>query len=126
MKDIFKGIIQRGGYDLTALLQKIDGYHIEGRMTDAERDELYALARASAKAQYDYAAEIEKIWEAIRELRSNATDTQEWVEFVQPTGAHDAYQPGAKVIFNGDRYICNIANCVWSPAVYPDAWMRSL
>lgn len=29
---------------------------------------------------------------------------------------------GDKVTFNGVRYVCKMANCVWSPAVYPQAW----
>ena len=34
----------------------------------------------------------------------------------------DAYNVGDKVTFNGARYVCKMANCVWSPAVYPEAW----
>ena len=29
----------------------------------------------------------------------------EWPEFLQPTGAHDAYKKGDKVTFNGKHYI---------------------
>ena len=39
-----------------------------------------------------------------------------------PTGAHDAYGVGAQVTYNGQRYRCKLANCVWSPDAYPDAW----
>ena len=60
MKQIFENIIKRGGYDLTRLLKKIDSYHIEGKLTDAERDELYAQARQTPEAQYEVKAEIEK------------------------------------------------------------------
>ena len=48
MKEIFKNVIARGNYELTALLKKIDAYHIEGKLTDAERDELYTLARTAS------------------------------------------------------------------------------
>lgn len=125
MKKIFESVILRGGYDLTGLLKNIDKYHIEGKLTDAERDELYALARQTPEAQYDVRAEIERIWAAIRELQKGATPevpADEWPEYVQPTGAHDAYQLGDQVTYNGKRYRCAMANCIWSPDVLPDAW----
>ena len=122
MRTIFEQVISRGDYDLTAMLQNIDRYHIEGKLTDEDRDALYALAREGAQPVYDYAAEIEAIWAAIRELQGQAQDPEEWPEFVQPTGAHDAYGVGAQVTYNGQRYRCKLANCVWSPDAYPDAW----
>lgn len=122
MRTIFEQVIARGDYDLTAMLQNIDRYHIEGKLTDEDREALYALAREGAQPVYDYAAEIEAIWAAIRELQGQAQDPEEWPEFVQPTGAHDAYGVGAQVTYNGQRYRCKLANCVWSPDAYPDAW----
>lgn len=122
MRTIFEQVIARGDYDLTAMLQNIDRYHIEGKLMDEDRESLYALAREGAQPVYDYAAEIEAIWAAIRELRGQARDPEEWPEFVQPTGAHDAYDIGAQVTYNGQRYRCKLANCVWSPDAYPDAW----
>lgn len=122
MRTIFEQVISRGDYDLTAMLQNIDRYHIEGKLTDEDRESLYALAREGAQPVYDYAAEIEAIWAAIRELQGQAQDPEEWPEFVQPTGAHDTYGVGAQVTYNGQRYRCKLANCVWSPDAYPDAW----
>ena len=122
MRTIFEQVIARGDYDLTAMLQNIDRYHIEGKLTDEDRESLYALAREGAQPVYDYAAEIEAIWAAIRELQGQAQEPEEWPEFVQPTGAHDAYGVGAQVTYNGQRYRCKLANCVWSPDAYPDAW----
>lgn len=122
MRTIFEQVIARGNYDLTAMLQNIDRYHIEGKLTDEDREALYALAREGAQPVYDYAAEIEAIWAAIRELQGQTPDPDEWPEFVQPTGAHDAYGVGAQVTYNGQRYRCKLANCVWSPDAYPDAW----
>lgn len=122
MRTIFERVISRGDYDLTAMLQNIDRYHIEGKLTDEDREALYALAREGAQPVYDYAAEIEAIWAAIRELQGQTPDPDEWPEFVQPTGAHDAYGVGAQVTYNGQRYRCKLANFVWSPDAYPDAW----
>lgn len=44
---------------------------------------------------------------------------QEWV---QPTGAHDAYNIGDKVTFNGHLWESKINANVWSPSVYPAGW----
>lgn len=122
MRTIFEQVIARGDYDLTAMLQNIDRYHIEGKLTDEDREALYALAREGAQPVYDYAAEIEAIWAAIHALQGQTPDPDEWPEFVQPTGAHDDYGVGAQVTYNGQRYRCKLANCVWSPDAYPDAW----
>ena len=46
----------------------------------------------------------------------------EWPDFVQPTGAHDAYKAGDKVTFEGAHYISLIDNNVWSPKDYPAGW----
>lgn len=46
----------------------------------------------------------------------------EWPEFVQPTGAHDAYNKGDKVTFEGKHYISLIDANVYSPTAYPAGW----
>lgn len=43
---------------------------------------------------------------------------EEWAEWVQPTGAEDAYMMGDKVSYNGEHYISAIDNNVWKPDVY--------
>ena len=43
-------------------------------------------------------------------------------EWVQPTGQHDSYSIGDKVIFEGDIYESTIDNNTWSPADYPQGW----
>lgn len=48
----------------------------------------------------------------------------EWPEFVQPTGAHDAYNKGDKVTFEGKHYISLIDGNVFSPAEYPAGWQE--
>ena len=46
----------------------------------------------------------------------------EWPEWVQPTGAQDAYNIGDKVTFEGVHYVSLIDNNVWSPADLPSGW----
>lgn len=48
----------------------------------------------------------------------------EWPEFVQPTGAHDAYKKGDKVTFEGKHYISLIDANVYSPTAYPAGWQE--
>ena len=43
-------------------------------------------------------------------------------EWVQPTGSHDAYNTGDKVIFEGEVYECIIDGNTWSPIDYPQGW----
>lgn len=129
IKGIFEQTILRGGFDLAEMLERIDLYNVEAKITDEEWESLYALAREHAAPQYNYDAEIEAIWAAIRELQQGqqgggTEPTDEWPEYVQPTGAHDAYQVGDKVTFNGKRYVCKLANCVWSPDAYPAGWEK--
>lgn len=43
---------------------------------------------------------------------------EEYPEWVQPTGAHDAYAEGAKVTHNGKKWVSTIASNVYEPSVY--------
>ena len=43
---------------------------------------------------------------------------EEWPEWVQPTGAHDAYPIDSKVSHNGKKWISNIDANVYEPGVF--------
>lgn len=43
---------------------------------------------------------------------------EEWPEWVQPTGAHDAYALGAKVSHNGTHWTSTVDANVWEPGVH--------
>ena len=43
-------------------------------------------------------------------------------EWIEPTGSHDAYNIGDKVIFEGEVYECIIDGNTWSPKDYPQGW----
>lgn len=51
-----------------------------------------------------------------------AVSIEEYPEWVQPTGAHDAYNIGDIVSYNGTLYISLIDANVWSPEGYPAGW----
>jgi len=40
---------------------------------------------------------------------------EEWPEWIQPTGAHDAYAKGAKVSHDGKHYISGVDGNAWEP-----------
>ena len=50
------------------------------------------------------------------------TPTDTIKDFVQPTGAHDAYKKGDKVRFENKIYESLIDNNVYSPSAYPAGW----
>ena len=43
-------------------------------------------------------------------------------EWIAPTGSHDAYNTGDKVIFEGEVYESIIDGNTWSPIDYPQGW----
>ena len=46
-----------------------------------------------------------------------AVSIEEYPEWVQPTGAHDAYNIGDKVTYKGNHYVCDINGNVYAPDV---------
>ena len=43
---------------------------------------------------------------------------EDYPEWVQPTGAHDAYNTGDKVSYKGKHYVCTIDGNAYAPDVY--------
>ena len=57
--------------------------------------------------------------EAAASLWAKASDpAEEFPDWSQPVGAHDAYMAGDKVTFNGQHYISTVDNNVWQPDTY--------
>ena len=56
-----------------------------------------------------------------REIVDESAGAPEWV---QPTGAHDAYQTGDRVMFEGAEYKSLIDGNTWSPTAYPQGWEK--
>ena len=52
-------------------------------------------------------------------LWSRSSDPgEEWPEWIQPTGGHDAYAAGSKVSHNGKHWISGIDANTYEPGVY--------
>lgn len=139
MYEIIKAVITSGRYELKDMLTKIDTIWLQGALDDTQRTELVSLAREQAVPENSYAdiqKQIENIYANMEELSQRITAleggasgppvTDEWPEYVPPTGAHDAYNTGDKVNFQGKHYICKMNGCVWDPITYPAAWEESI
>lgn len=132
MYEVIKNVIQTGSFELHAILAKIDTIWLQGKLTDTERLDLIAMARAKADPANSYAplqAQIDALAARVKALEDAPADpevpVEEWPTYVQPTGAHDAYHNGDKVTYNGTHYVCTAPDgvaVVWAPDVYPDYW----
>lgn len=137
MYQIIKNVITSGRYELNDILGKIDTIWVQGDITDEQRTELMTLARENADPAQSYAPLPEQIDQAFAQIKAlsarvekleageapePAPEPEEWPAWVQPTGAHDCYNTGDKVTYNGQHYVSKIDGNVWSPEAYPQGW----
>lgn len=136
MFDLIKQVIESKAYKLEDMLYKINKMYIESYITEEEKTELDNLARTNANPINSYAPlqeQIDNMYIKISNLENRIAilensdpvepgQEDEYPEFVQPTGAHNCYNKGDKIIYNGKKYICKMDGCVWSPDAYPAAW----
>lgn len=156
MYEIIKTVINSGRFELTDILKKIDTLWAQGDLNEEEKTELVALAQEKAKPENSFAPlqeQIDKLAsvqatliEAVNKQASyiraiidklqesdigidepTEEPTEEYPEYKQPTGAHDAYYNGDKVTYNSEKYVCIAPEgtpCVWSPDEYPSYWQK--
>lgn len=142
MFEIIKSVIESKDYELKDILYKINKMYIESAITEEQKQELDNLARENANAENSYAPlqeQIENIYGELANIKSRLdnlengqageeggetepSETEEYPEYKQPQGAHDAYNTGDKITYNGKKYVCKMDGCVWNPDTYPDAW----
>ena len=83
-------------------------YEVGKRVRD---ENVLYRCRQSHKSQADWKPSITPaLWKVVT--------LEEWPEWVQPTGAHDAYDLGAKVSHNEKHWISNIPANTYEPGVY--------
>lgn len=139
MFETFQTIINAGGYALADLTQRIKTLFALGELSEEELKQLLEQAQDNAKPDDSYAPLVERVkaieeWETTIEERLNklesglSTDPEgpadEWPEYKQPTGVHDAYHVGDKITYNGKHYMCVLDGCVWPPDIYPQGWQE--
>ena len=143
MYEIIKNVINSKTYELTDILTKIDTLWVQGSLTSEQRTELISLARQNADPAASYAPLQEQIdaladrldaliarVAALKQTGETGGEepeepAEEWPEYIQPTGAHDAYHNGDKVTWGGQHYTCIAPEgtaCVWDPDTYPAYW----
>ena len=132
MYEIIKNVIEKQDYDLRDILYKIAKMYIEGYITEEEKEELEEMARNNAKSENSYAplqeqiddlySKYEELYKLIKADEPENPVEEEYPEYKQPTGAHDAYNTGAKITFKGERWEALQDGLVWSPEEYPQGW----
>lgn len=140
MFDNIKNLIKTKDYELKDILEKINIVWLKNMITKEQMEELENLARENAVAENSYAPLQEQIDNAnsrmdelearivALEKAESGEETEpeepvdEYPEYVAPSGAHDAYNTGDKITYNGKKYICKMNGCVWAPDVYPAGW----
>lgn len=142
MYQIIKSVIESGRYELSDMLGKIDRMWLQGSITEEQMTELVALAREKAMPENSHASlqeQVAHLFAIVAEqdtaIKTNANaitllqggtvtppTQEEYPEYVQPSGAHDAYNAGDKVTYNGKNYVCQMDGCVWNPDTYPQGW----
>lgn len=68
--------------------------------------EVYALAGDNLYPPHQVLNIWRRVWD------------EEWPQWVQPTGAHDAYAEGAKVTHGDKKWTSDVKDNIWEPGVY--------
>lgn len=133
MYTIIEAVINSRNYELSDILKKIDTIWLQGGITDEEKISLIAKAQENADGEQSYLPlqeQINKLFTIIDSISNRVTIleggkaaiTEEYPEFAQPSGKHDAYNKGDKITYNGKKYECVKNNVMWSPDVNPKCW----
>ena len=120
MYEIIKNVINSKDYELKDILYKINKMYIA--RTNANAENSYASLQVQVNNIY---AELDTIKSRLNALEGTEEPTEpveEYPEYKQPTGAHDAYKTGDKITYNGKKYVCKMDGCVWNPDTYPAGW----
>lgn len=139
MFETVQTIIDARGYNLIDLTQRIKTLYAMGELTDDEMKQLLEQAQTNANPDDSYAPLADRVkavegWGTAVEERLSKLETgssaksegpaDEWPEYKQPTGAHDAYHVGDRITYNGKHYTCLMDGCVWTPDAYPQGWRK--
>lgn len=81
---------------------------------------LYEVVQSHVSQSHWVPSDTPALYKVYRNI--DAEEEEIIMDFIQPTGAHDAYGLGDKVYFNGKVYESTIGANVWSPADNPQGW----
>lgn len=68
--------------------------------------------------------DVPAMMEKVEDESGEEIPSEEYPEWVQPTGAHDAYGFGAKVSHNGEKYISQINGNTYEPGTDERWWKK--
>lgn len=122
MYEIIRQVIENGGYKLAGMQEKIKRMYVLGDLTDAQLDELLALAKAGAASDAERPETIAMLKSlagrvsAIEEKLGMNESGGSYPEWKPWDGVSDNYQPGAIVSHNGKLWQSTFAGQnVWEP-----------
>ena len=126
MKNILKTVIAAGGYRLADIQCKIKKLYIIGDLTEADMDELLALASIGASADAErpetlqmiqmLASEIEALKARVKALEGSEDEQPEYPVWKPWDGISKDYQKGAIVCHNGQLWeSIHDGQNVWEP-----------
>ena len=125
-RDVLAGMVLEGDLEpgeLEALLDVYPAWTEDTEYTIGElckhNAELYKVNQThTSQAIYPPGSE------GVSALYSRVVPDSVIPEWVQPQGAHNAYNMGDLVTFNGEVYESTINANTWSPADYPAGWIK--
>ena len=148
MYKIYKRVLESKAFNLSDITEKIEQRCAEGKLTDAEREELITLANQNADASMSEAPvkeQIKALFENLGEIGQAIIDLIGRVETLEGKEPEESpkepeeypewqkwngvglipYQTGSKVTRNGVKYISGVDNNIWepgAPGVYENIW----
>ena len=143
-------MLESKAFNLSDITEKIEQRCAEGKLTDAEREELLALANENADASMSEAPvkeQIKALFENLGEIGQAMIDLIGRVETLEGKEPEESpeepeeypewqkwngiglipYQTGSKVTRNGVKYISQVDNNFWepgAPGVYENIWKK--
>ena len=138
MFNLIKQVIESKDYKLEDMLYKINKMYLESYITEQEKTELDNLAREYANPINSYAPiqkQIDNLYIKISDLEDRVKllekteepgEEEEYPEFIQPTGAHDCYNMGDKIFYNGKKYICKMIQKGYFSTKVVEKWVENV
>lgn len=110
--ELFEAWVTDKDYGVGKILTRPNKDYAVGKILTRPNGNLYKCVQAH-RSQAGWEPEnTPALWTKIGD------PSEEYPEWSQPLGAHDAYPLGAKVSHNGKKWTSDVANNVWEPGVY--------
>ena len=105
--------------ELLEMIDLYDNYQVDKQY---KVDDIFKYEGKLYKVIQEHTSQEDWIPSELPALYLNMMPENVIPEWVQPSGEHDAYSVGDKVIFEGKVYESLIDDNTWSPTDYPQGW----